>query len=81
MAIDDTQFSALKLAANTQWLSKRFEWDTLFNPVYRGCHRDFNASTGDTNWYIWKFTWSSATLEKIQGPLVGSWEGRAALPW
>lgn len=81
MTINDTQFSAIKLAADVQWLSKQFEFDTSGNPVYRGCHRDFNASTGDRNWYIWKYTWTNSTPVRIQGPVVGSWEGRAALKW
>ena len=34
-----------------------------------------------TNWVIWKYTYVTGALTKIEGPLVGTWDGRGALDW
>ena len=49
--------------------------------IYRGCHFLHNASTADTNWEIWKYTLVGTDYTRIEGPIRGSWDGRAALGW
>jgi hypothetical protein len=47
---------------------------------YIGMHLH-KAATTDVNWKIWKFTWSAGKLTNIEGPLTGTWDGRASLSW
>jgi hypothetical protein len=52
--------------------------DTL---LYVGCHYIHKASESDTAWVVWKYTWSGGNCTRIEGPLEGSWTGRASLAW
>ena len=49
--------------------------------IYRGINTTHKAATSATNWVIWKYTYVSSILTKIEGPLVGTWDGRPALDW
>ena len=49
--------------------------------IYRGINITHKAATSATNWVVWKYTYTTSLLVKIEGPLVGSWDGRAALDW
>lgn len=70
-----------KLLAEYYWLDKRFDW-TSGDLDYLGFSTTHKASTSTGNlWYIMKFTWSSGNPTRIEGPLVGNWDGRAALSW
>ena len=60
---------------------QRFDWDADGNLIYRGIRPRHNDPITETDWEIWKFTWSSGNLERLEGPLVGSWDGRAFLGW
>jgi len=62
------------------WKDKRLEYSSG-NLVYRGYNTTNKASTSAQDWHIWKYTWSSGDLTRIQGPLVGTWDGRASLDW
>jgi hypothetical protein len=55
--------------------------DTSGNLDYRGVHFEHKAATSSTDWEIWKYTWSSGDLVRIEGPLKGSWDDRAVLDW
>jgi hypothetical protein len=49
--------------------------------VYRGINGTHNAATSATTWKIWKYTYGSDGVARMEGPLDGSWDGRAALSW
>ena len=63
------------------WLDLRLDF-TSGNLDYKGSSRISVASTsaGDL-WYVWKYTWSTGDLVRVQGPIVGNWDDRAALSW
>ncbi len=64
------------------WHDILFEYDGSSNLIYKGVHEFHNTSQSDENWEIWKFTYDvSSNCTRIQGPLRGSWTGRAALLW
>lgn len=68
-----------KLLAESYWKLKQFAYDSDGNVEYAGFNTDGSAADGDTDWYVWKYTWSSGNCTKIQGPVEGSWTGRVAL--
>ena len=49
--------------------------------IYRGINTTHKAATSATNWVIWKYTYVTSMLTKIEGPLVGTWDGKPALDW
>ena len=49
--------------------------------VYRGTHITHKAATSLAGWVVYKYTYVTGDLTKIEGPLVGTWDGRAALDW
>jgi hypothetical protein len=62
------------------------EQDKLFDFTsgyldYKGVNVAHDASEGATDWEITKYTWAAGILARIEGPLEGSWTGRAALAW
>ncbi len=67
-----------KLLADNYWKDQRLEWsgDDL---IYKGFHTSATAATNDTDWYVFKYTWSSGDLVRLQGPAIGSWDGRVGL--
>lgn len=66
---------------NAYWRDIRLAYDGSGNIVYRGVNHSHDALSTDTNWEIWKYTWGSDGIDRIEGPLSGSWDGRAALAW
>ncbi len=62
------------------WLDQRFDY-TSGSLDYKGVNETHKALITDTDWYVWKYTWSSGNCTRIEGPLKGSWQGRAALSW
>lgn len=66
-------------------LQKRFAWSLGTTGAtqldYMGLHILPDAATTDPNWHILKYTWDGSEVSRIQGPLVGSWDDRAALGW
>ena len=63
------------------WLARRYDY-TSGNIDYMGKHLEVDAAASDDSWYIWKYTYDgSDNLTLMQGPLVGSWDGRAGLGW
>lgn len=59
---------------------QRFDY-TSGNLDYKGFNETHKAATDATSWVVWKYTWSSGNLVRIEGPLTGSWDGRASLSW
>lgn len=62
------------------YLAKRLDW-TSGSLDYVGLNASVTAATSATTWQVWKYTWTSSNLTLKQGPLTGSWDGRAALAW
>jgi hypothetical protein len=60
---------------------QQYTWDANGNLEYVGGHTDVNATDGTNSWHVWKYTWTSGSLAKIEGPLRGSWTDRATLGW
>jgi len=78
--IDDLNVSmgdVEKLLADNYWASKQYDYATG-KLDYVGCNTDVSAGDGDTDWYIWKYTWTGENLTKVQGPRVTSWTNRAS---
>jgi hypothetical protein len=49
--------------------------------IYKGVHELHDVADTDLEWEIWKYTYSGTNCVRIEGPLRGSWNGRAALAW
>ena len=62
------------------WKDQIFEYSSGVLS-YRGCHFLHNPGTDDDMWSIWKYTYSDGDLTRIEGPLSGAWDSRAALDW
>ena len=62
------------------WKDVRFDYGTG-DLDYRGCNITHKAATDEETWSIWKYTYSSGNLTRIEGPLSGSWDNRASLDW
>lgn len=62
------------------WHDQKMEWSSG-DLIYLGVHEMHNMSESDENFEIWKYTWTSGNLTRVEGPLRGSWTGRAALSW
>lgn len=62
------------------WKDQRLEYSSG-NIIYRGVHRLHDADAGDAEWAIWKFTYDGTDITRIEGPLTGTWTGRASLAW
>lgn len=71
-------FDAYSLGA--RWNDQRFDY-TSGDLDYRGANETHNAVITSESWYIWKYTYSGGDLVRIEGPLTGSWDGRASLGW
>ena len=63
------------------WHDQRFDYAGGSNLIYRGVHEMHDMSTANEDWEIWKYTYSGSDIIRIEGPLRGSWDGRAALVW
>lgn len=64
------------------WHDVRIEYNSSGNLEYRGVHEMHNIPITDTGWEIWKYTYDSSNrTTRVEGPLRGSWDGRAALGW
>ena len=69
------------IGLDAYWRDVRLEYSDG-NLIYRAANYFHDALTTDTNWEIWKYTWDiSENLTRIEGPLPGSWDDRAALNW
>ena len=47
--------------------------------IYKGENLSTNATDGDANWWITKFTWADSKLTKIQY-YTSTWTARASYP-
>ena len=47
-------------------------------PTYIGLHTENGVATSDTNWKIYKFTYSGSNITRIQFA-YGAWDDRATL--
>jgi len=69
------------IGMNSYWRQKKFAYDTSSNLEYIGFHFDPAATTADTNWAVWKFSYTGSDLTSIEGPLTGDWDNRATHAW
>ena len=69
-----------KLLSGHYWKDQRLTYSSG-DLVYKALHTTINTATSATTWWIWKYTWTSGDLVRIQGPLVGSVDGQANLGW
>lgn len=65
-----------KLLSDSYWQLQKFDY-TSGDLDYAGKNTDLSAADGDTDWYIWKYTWVGGNCTLIQGPRVTSWTNRA----
>jgi YD repeat-containing protein len=70
------------VTAGAYFKDRRKEYNTDGNVVYEGVSLVSNAETSDSEWHIWRYTYdSSGNRIREEGPLDGSWDGRASLDW
>ena len=62
------------------WKDMRLDF-TSGDLDYKGLHIVHGTAEGTATWFIWKYTWVGGNLTMKEGPLIGSWTGRAALSW
>ena len=63
------------------WHDERKDYDVGGNLIYRGVHEMHNIAVTDENWEVWKYTYTGSNVVRIEGPLRGTWDGRATLAW
>lgn len=51
------------------------------NLIYRGINKVHKAATNSATWIVYKYTYTGTDLTMIEGPLIGTWDGRASLDW
>jgi len=75
-----------QIGLNTYWRDKRYDFtgDDLIYMGFNGVHKaetsdPAGAPTGD--WAVWKFTYSTGDIVRIEGPITGAWDDRAAMAW
>jgi hypothetical protein len=69
------------LLAGTYWPDERYAYDGSHNMIYIGKNLTMGEPEGNPTWYVWKLTYSGTDMVRHQGPLLGSWTGRAGLGW
>lgn len=70
-----------KILAGNYWKQERYDYDVNGNAIYIGRHLSATEVEGDTAWWIWKLTWTDGAMTRKQGPITGTWTGRAGLGW
>ncbi|MFX0194527.1 MAG: hypothetical protein ACFFCW_00270 [Candidatus Hodarchaeota archaeon] len=69
------------IGLNAYWKQKRFYYDGSNNIEYLCFHYIGDAPTTDSNWSIWKITYTGSNITLIEGPLLGICDNRATLGW
>lgn len=70
-----------RLLADNYWNDIRVD-NTSGNIDYIAKNITHKAAVGSATWYIWKYSdYDSGLARRIEGPLVGTYTGRAALSW
>ena len=59
----------------------RLYYDGSDNLIYRCINATHKADTAAETWKIWKLTWTSDNLDRIEGHLEGSVDNRTSLDW
>lgn len=72
--INDTPPQKVDMA---YWGDVRYDPDDL-QPIYIGQHLDTNASTTDINWKIYKYTYLTTNVSRVQ-LAYGAWDSRLTL--
>jgi len=65
---------------NAFWKDKRYDYSSG-DLIYMGVCTYHDNATSEEDWEIWKFTYGADGIARIEGPLKGSWTGRASLAW
>ena len=61
---------------------QRLDWDASNNLIYMGSNTVPGAAEASSTWMVQKFTWDAGgNLTRIEGPIAGSWTGRAVIVW
>ena len=64
------------------WKDQKFEYDVSNNLIYRGAHRLHDPADSADEWIVWKYTYDvSNNCTRIEGPIPGTWDGRATMAW
>ena len=78
VSMDDVE----ALLAKDYWHDQRLAYDVSENLEYFGRNITKGEAQTATTWYIFKYIYDvNDNMERIEGPLIGSWTGRAGLPW
>ena len=63
------------------YLKRLYAYDASDNMIYFGKHEEIDHEESAGGWKITKYTWDGGNLIMIEGPLIGTWTGRASLDW
>lgn len=80
-ASDNLQIYYDDVVGDENWKDQRFDYDISNKLIYRGVNIGHDAAVAGTDWFVWKFTYVGENVTRIEGPLVGSWTGRASIAW
>ena len=72
-----TQGDVEKLLAGAYWLNTKLEYDASDQLIYKGCNDALAAADGDTDWYIFKYDWTSGNITQVRVRKT-SWTARAS---
>ena len=62
------------------WPEIRLGYDASGSIKHRGLHATLNASTGNSEWRIFRYVYdSSGYLIEIKGPFIGKWDDRDSI--
>ena len=61
------------------WHDVRMAYDEANLLIYKGVHETHDSAITNADWEVWKYTYSGTNCVRIEGPLRGTWDGRAAL--
>jgi len=59
----------------------RFSYDVSGNLEYVGLNTIDGIADDIPTWQVLKFIYSDGDISYIEGPIMGTWDGRASLNW
>jgi hypothetical protein len=78
---DSLQIYYDDVVSDESWKDQLFDYNIGGELIYKGANTVHDADIEATTWAVWKFTYVGGDVTRIEGPLIGSWDGRTALAW
>ena len=80
-AFEREYYEILAVGESGKWKDRQFFYDGSGQTEYICRHMEHNPGDDDIHWHVWKFTYGVNGITRIEGELIGSVTGRAALDW